>query len=362
MHADKKKSFIGVHPRASAATLSSMRVAIIGTGAISHKHAQAYRNIGFQLVACAATTPERARQFAEQYGCEPVDHWGDLCRRPDIDFIDVCRFPNFRLEVVELCAKEKKHVQVQKPIATTVEAASSMIDAAQKAGIILGVVSQHRFDESSQFVKRNIDRLGKLLQADAYVKWRRSAEYYARPEKGSFAVEGGGALINQGIHQIDLLGWIAGPIDRVFGEWQLGATHQIESEDIVNAVLRYESGATGVIQAATSIKPGYPERLEFHGTRGTAIITGDHLTTWDVENDSGEPPPLAQSVMSGASEPMAISLAPFERQFLDFAEAIRTGRAPLVSAKEGYNALAVVDAIYRSCRAGEAKQPRYNRG
>jgi predicted dehydrogenase len=123
---------------------------------------------------------------------------------------------------------------------------------------------------------------------------------------------------------------------------------------MVSAVMRYRSGATGVVQVSTAIRPGYPERLEFHGTRGTAIITGDRLTTWDVEDDSGEAPPLEKTVMSGASEPMAISLAPFERQFLDFGEAIQTGRDPLVSGEEGYRALELVDAIYRSCRTTAA--------
>src|SRR5579862_5943086 len=331
-----------------------MRVAIIGTGAISHKHAQAYRNIGYQVVACAASDPARARNFADRYGCEPMDRWQDLCCRADLDFVDVCTFPDFRFQAVELCAGRKRHVQVQKPIATSVETARRMVEIARSAGIVLGVVSQHRFDDSSQFLKRAIDagRLGRILQADAYVKWYRPPEYYSRPVKGSWATEGGGALINQGIHQVDLLLWLAGPIGRVSAEWQTGAVHRIESEDIVSAVIRYASGATGVIQAATAFQPGYPERLEIHGTRGSAIITGDQLTTWDVEHDSGEPPPLSRALASGAADPMAISLVPFERQFLDFGEAIRAGGKPLVSGEEGYRALEAVDAIYRSCREG----------
>ncbi len=129
---------------------------------------------------------------------------------------------------------------------------------------------------------------------------------------------------------------------------------QIESEDLVNAVIRFASGATGVIQAATALQPGYPERLEIHGTGGTAVITGDKLTTWDVKNDSGEEPPLSRELASGASDPMAISLEPFERRFLDFGEAIRCRRAPLVSGEEGYRALEVVSAVYRSCREGRS--------
>jgi predicted dehydrogenase len=147
--------------------------------------------------------------------------------------------------------------------------------------------------------------------------------------------------------------WFAGPVSEVFGAWQLGALHKIESEDVVNAVLRFASGATGVIQAATAFWPGYPERMEFHGTKGTAVISGDKLTTWDVENDSGDPAPLAKEVASGASDPMAISLEPFERQFLDFGEAIRTGRKPKCSGEDGYQALEIVEAVYRSCRLGQ---------
>ena len=246
-------------------------------------------------------------------------------------------------------------MQVQKPISTNLETARQMIETARRGGILLGVVSQHRFDDASLFLSKAIadGRLGKLLQCDCYVKWYRSAEYYSRPIKGSWKTEGGGALINQAIHQIDILRWLAGPVAEVFGMWQLGALHKIESEDVVNAVMRYASGATGVIQASTAFWPGYTERTEFHGTKGTAIISGDKLTTWDVENDSGEPAPVAKEVASGASDPMAISLEPFERQFRDFGEAIAKGRKPLVAGEEGYQALEMVDAIYRSCRTGE---------
>jgi predicted dehydrogenase len=136
--------------------------------------------------------------------------------------------------------------------------------------------------------------------------------------------------------------------------WQLGALHRIESEDVVNALVRYASGATGVIQASTAFWPGSSERVELHGTKGTAVITGDRLTSWAVQDDEGEAPPLSTDVASGASDPMAISLEPFERQFLDFGHAVRTGSKPLVSGDEGLASLRIVDAIYRACRTGEA--------
>jgi predicted dehydrogenase len=331
-----------------------VRAGIIGTGAIANLHARAYRQIGFDVRVCTDIREDVGRAFASAHGCEFVRGWEDVCRHPDVDFVDICTLPDVRLEPVRAAAASGKHIQVQKPIATTLATAREMIDAARAARVTLGVVSQHRFDDASLFVHQAVrtGRLGKLLECDAYVKWYRSAEYYARPVKGSWQGEGGGALINQGIHQVDLLRWVVGPVREVSAMWQLGALHRIESEDIVNALVSFANGATGVIQASTAFAPGYTERVEIHGSKGTAIISGDKLTTWDVKDDEGDPPPLAKNVASGSSDPMAISLEPFERQFRDFDEAIHTGRRPLIAGEDGYQALELVDAIYRSCRTG----------
>ncbi len=332
-----------------------MRVGIIGTGAISHKHAQAYKNVGYKVTVCTDVNEEAGRRFASKWGAEFVAGYEDVCRHPEVDFVDVCTFPDFRLQPLKICAQNGKHIQVQKPIATNLDTAREMIDTARRAGIVLGVVSQHRFDDSCLFLHRALGagRLGRILQADAYVKWYRSPEYYSRPIKGSWLTEGGGAMINQAIHQVDVLRWLVGPVKELFGYWQLGALHKIESEDVVSATLKYANGATGVLQASTAFWPGYTERIELHGTKGTAIISGDKLTTWDVENDAGDAPPLAREVASGSSDPMAISLEPFERQFLDLGDAIRTHRKPLVSGEEGYQALEIVTSVYRSCREGQ---------
>lgn len=333
-----------------------MRVGLLGTGAIANKHAEAYRNLGFELVVCSNRTESRGREFASRWDAEFVADYRELCRHPGLDFVDVCTFPDFHLEPVLECAAIKRPVQVQKPIATNLDTARRMIDAAQSATIPLGVVSQHRFDDATIFLKRAFaaGRLGRLLQADAYVKWFRSDEYYSRPIKGSWAVEGGGALINQAIHQIDLLLYLTGRVASVTGTWQLGAAHRIESEDIVNALLSYDSGATGVMQASTAFWPGYPERIEIHGTKGSAIITGDRLSAWDMRDDDDanarDPAPVARDAASGSSDPMAIGVTSFERQFENFADAIRRGTQPLVDGAEGYKALQVVLAVYESCR------------
>jgi UDP-N-acetyl-2-amino-2-deoxyglucuronate dehydrogenase len=339
-----------------------MRVGILGTGAIANKHAQAYRNIGFEIAACSNHTEQRGREFAARWGIRFVRDYGDLCRWPGLDFVDVCTFPDFRLEPVEACAAAARSVLVQKPMATNLATAKRMMEIAAQAGIVLGVASQRRYDDSTAFLKRAIPagRLGRLLEADTYVKWFRSDDYYSRPIKGSWHTEGGGALINQAIHQVDQLLYLAGGVRSVSGLWQLGARHKIESEDVLCAVLEYASGATGVIQASTALWPGYPERIEIHGTKGTAIISGDRLTAWEVledeEANAADPAPVSLEVSSGASDPMAIALTPFERQFLDFGEAVRTGGEPRVSAAAGYRALELVIAIYDSCREGTRVQ------
>lgn len=342
-----------------------MNVGILGTGAIANKHALAYQNIGFKVVACSNKTESRGKEFAERWGARFVADYQELCRYPDLDFIDVCTFPDFHLAPVEVCASIKRPVQLQKPIATNLADAKKMIEVAQSAGIKLGVMSQHRFDDATIFLKRALaaGRLGRLLQADAYVKWFRSDDYYSRPIKGSWHTEGGGALINQAIHQVDVLLYLIGPVTRISGIWQLGARHRIESEDIVNALLAYASGASGVIQAATAFWPGYTERIEIHGTKGTAIISGDRLTAWDVlddeEQNAAHPAPLAHDIASGSSDPMAIAVTTFERQFLDFADAIVNNREPLVNGVEGYRALEVVLGVYQSCRENQPITLRY---
>jgi UDP-N-acetyl-2-amino-2-deoxyglucuronate dehydrogenase len=335
-----------------------MKVGILGTGAIANKHAQAYDNVGFEVVACSNKTESRGREFAARWGAEFVPDFRDLCRYPGLDYVDVCTFPDFHLQPVQVCAEAKRPIMVEKPVATNLETARQMIEAARSAGIKLGVMSQHRFDDSTLFLKRALPagRLGKLLQADAYVKWYRSGEYYSRPIKGSWQTEGGGALINQAIHQVDVLLHLMGPVAVISGNWQLGARHKIESEDVINALLTYQSGATGVIQASTAFWPGYTEQIEIHGTKGTAIISGGRLTSWDVLDDEAanqtDPAPVGQNVASGSSDPMAISLTSFERQFLDFADAIRSGREPAVNGEEGYRALEIVLDTYCSCREG----------
>lgn len=331
-----------------------MRVGLIGTGAISHKHAECYEAIGFDLVACSNRGRDKGEAFAAKYGCDFVADSGDLCARDDVDYVDVCTFPDSHLDICRSAVANGKHVLLQKPMALTLAECREMISLCRDAGLNLGVVSQHRFDDCSVFLKRAIDegRLGRVLQVDGYVKWHRPQSYYDWPGKGTWAVEGGGALINQGIHTADVMQFLGGPVRRVFAHWQLAVAHEMEAEDLVNAVLVYENGAGGVLQAATAVWPGYPERIEIHGSKGTAIITGDQLANWEVEGDDGEDAPLAAGVDSGAADPMAISIENLQRQFRDFGDAIVQGREPLIDGEEGLAALRLVLGVYESAREG----------
>ncbi|MBI1357071.1 MAG: gfo/Idh/MocA family oxidoreductase [Acidobacteria bacterium] len=333
-----------------------MKVGLIGTGAISHKHGDSYRELGYEIVACSNRGEQKGREFAAKYGAEFLPDWRDLVARADVGYVDVCTFPDSHLEIVRECAARGKSVLLQKPMDLTLDNCREMIQLAEKADIRLGVVSQHRFDDSTIFLKKAIDdgRLGTILQADGYVKWHRPQPYYDRPGKGTWAVEGGGALINQGIHTVDVLMYLAGRVAQVAAQWQLAAAHRMEAEDVVNALVRYQSGATGVIQAATAFWPGFTERIEIHGTKGSAIITGDRLTTWAVEGDDGADAPVAQgSDDSGASDPMAIPIENLKRGFADFAQAVESGQAPLITGEEGYHALAIVLGVYEAARSGQ---------
>lgn len=332
-----------------------MRVGLIGTGAIAHKHAESYQEIGYQIVACSDRFADKGRAYAERYGADFVADWHDLVTRADVDYVDVTTFPDSHLEMVRACAAAGKHVLVQKPMELRLEPCREMIALCAEADVRLGVVSQHRFDDASIFLKKAIadGRLGTLLQVDGYVKWHRPQSYYDHPGKGTWEVEGGGALINQGIHTVDICMYLAGMATEIAANWQLHAAHEMEAEDLINVLLKYDSGATGVLQASTAILPGYSERIELHGTKGSATITGDKLTAWEVEGDDGADAPVEEAAASGASDPMAIAIDNLKRQFQDFGEACKTGRAPLVDGQQGMQALQIVLAAYEAARDGK---------
>ena len=230
-----------------------------------------------------------------------------------------------------------------------------MINACQKANVKLAVIFQNRFGAAVQKLRKAVQegQLGKLILGDAYIKWHRTQEYYDTGGwRGTIKGDGGGALINQSIHTIDLLQWIMGPVKSVYGK--VGTfTHKIEGEDLGLALLTFENGAMGVIEGSTSIYPGFPERLEIHGEKGTIILEGGKIKTWEMQGVKQELEELLTNEKSGgASDPMAISIDGHLAQYRDFIDAIENDREPMVNGIEGRKSLEIVRAIYQSSREG----------
>jgi UDP-N-acetyl-2-amino-2-deoxyglucuronate dehydrogenase len=336
---------------------------IIGAGNIAQVHAEALRDLpGARLRAVLARDEARTRPLAERHGAEAVTDADRFFARPDIHAVSICTPSGTHAELGIRAAAAGKHVLVEKPIDVTLDRARALIEACRRHGVQLGVIFQSRFMPAVAFTKRLLDGglLGRLYVADAYVKWYRAPAYYeAARWRGTLALDGGGALINQSIHTVDLLQHFAGPVAQVFGHTARLRHPQIEGEDTAVAVLKYKSGAMGVLEGTTSVAPGYPRRLELHGERGSLVLDGNDVTALDVEGASAEKAELerlrqaAKDASDGSSNPMNLDVTAHRRQFEDFVAAVRDGRSPLLSGDEGLKALEIVLAVYRSAGSGQ---------
>lgn len=331
---------------------------IIGGGMVGPYHAEAIRMIPeAKLVAVATSQKDTARRFAEKV---QVDSWyadyRELLKRDDIQVVNICTPPYLHEEMVLAAAEAGKHVLVEKPIAINLRQADTMIDACRRAGVKLGVIFQYRFSEAAQKLKKALEAslLGRLFLGDVYVKWFRTGEYYRSASwRGLWSKEGGGALINQSIHAIDLLQWFLGPVEWVEGICQT-VRHRIEVEDLGLALLRFRNGAVGVIEGSTALYPGFPQKIELHGEKGSVVLEGDRIALWKLQ-DVAEPADLPQKegVLDTSFSPTAgFSPEYHRRQIQDFLEALRDQRLPLVDGVEGRKALEIVRAIYLSSQNG----------
>ncbi|MGC8779130.1 MAG: Gfo/Idh/MocA family protein, partial [Candidatus Caldatribacteriaceae bacterium] len=317
-------------------------------------HAEAIRMIPeTKIVAVATSREDTARRFAEKVG---VDSWyadyRELLKRDDVQVVNICTPPYWHEEMVLAAAEAGKHVLVEKPIAINLRQADTMVDACQKAGVKMGVIFQYRFSEAAQSIKKAIGEslFGRLFLGDVYVKWFRTGEYYQSASwRGLWAKEGGGALINQSIHAIDLLQWFMGPVEWVEGICQT-VRHRIETEDLGLALVRFRSGAVGVIEGSTALYPGFPQKIELHGEKGSVVLEGDQIAFFKLQDT---PPPedllkKAKALDTSASPTAGFSPEYHRRQIQDFLQAIRENRPPLVDGAEGRKALEIVRAIYLS--------------
>jgi UDP-N-acetyl-2-amino-2-deoxyglucuronate dehydrogenase len=337
--------------------MKKLNFAIIGVGNIAAIHAAAIRGTpDAELVAVATRNPERGKAFGAEHGGTLYCDYHEVLKRPDVDVVALCTPHDLHAPMTIQAAAAGKHVLCEKPMARTVAECDEMIGACERAGVTLGVIFQGRFEPLSKKLKADIQagRLGKLLWTSSNTVWYRSDEYYRSGAwRGTWAHEGGGVLINQAIHAIDMLLWLTGMPTRVTAQMRT-LNHQIQVEDAAMAILEYPNGALGLIQATTDAFPGYAERLEFYGSNGGAVYhKSEGKLEWHIVEPRQDVVDVAEAI-SGAAGPMTTNAAPHTAQFQDFAAAIREHRLPLVDGREGRRSIEVVEAVYRSARSGAA--------
>jgi UDP-N-acetyl-2-amino-2-deoxyglucuronate dehydrogenase len=335
--------------------------AIVGTGTIAAFHARAIAGTpGAELRAVHNRNAAKARAFAAEFGAVAVDDYGELLRRPDIDAVCVTVPSGAHGEVAIEALRAGKHVLCEKPLEITTERIDLMTAAARDSGRILAAIFQNRLSAGAQRLKGAVDagRFGRLALCAAYVKWWRDPSYYSSSTwKGTQELDGGGALMNQAIHSIDLLQWLVGMPKRL-GAQIATVVHTIEMEDTASAWLEFPSGALGAIEAATSCYPGSRMRIEISGEKGSAIMEDDRILKWEfAEQVPGDETARGERegvIGGGAADPKAIGGEGHRLLVTDLVEAIRLGRPPLIDSREARNAVAIIRAIYRSARAGVA--------
>jgi predicted dehydrogenase len=355
-----------------------LSVAIVGCGIIGRNHAQAIvRHPGLQIAALVDAVPAAAEALADQLASESgltrPDVFQELPAALDavgVDLVVICTPSGLHVELAEQALAAGTHVVIEKPLDVSMARARRLLELsreAEQSGMIVSVISQHRFDPSSVVVARAAHEggFGRLTSAVASVAWWRSQEYYdSGLWRGTWELDGGGAVMNQGVHTVDLLVWFLGEPIEVVAQTALLAHERIEVEDIAVATVRFASGALAVLHATTAAYPGLSVRLQVHGDRGSAIIDDDQLeyfgtATGDfdasgssIRNRAAEVVPPGE-VRGGDRGPDQFVIGHL-RQYEDVVDAIRTGRRPGVAVEDAYLSLAVVRAVYLSATLGTA--------
>jgi UDP-N-acetyl-2-amino-2-deoxyglucuronate dehydrogenase len=334
----------------------SIRLGLIGGGNISETHARAARAIpGVEIAAVYGSNAGKVRRLTEEYGGEAYSEFESFLKHRPMEMVAIGSPSGLHAEQGSAAARCGLHVLTEKPIDISTERADALIAATDKAGVRLGVFFQDRFKTDIIRVKQAIDNgvLGKAVLADARVKWFRPAGYYADSKwRGTLRLDGGGALINQAIHTVDLLLWLFGVVVSVQAQSKT-SVHEIEAEDTLVALLEFANGAMGVLQATTSVYPGYPRRLELTGSEGTIIIEQDRLVAADLRTPQGDFAPRGEDKNASESSPVVSDIRGHQAVLEDFIEAIRSNRSPRCSGKEGRRSVALVEAIYKACRTKE---------
>lgn len=336
--------------------MDKLRFGIIGTGVIAQTHAKALSEVeGAELVSCYDLNVDRSKAFAAENSCSAFDDIDSFL--DSIDVVTITTPSGAHLDGALAAIDKKKAVVIEKPLEVTVARCNEIIERAEKNDVLVAGVFQSRFHDAPKLIKKAIDegRFGKIVLIDAQIKWYRSQEYYdAIPWHGTKKLDGGGALMNQGIHAIDLLSWFGGDVDTVFGQCKTLAHERIEVEDTAAAVLNFKSGAIGVIEGSTASWPGFFKRIEISGSEGSAILEEESLIKWEFKNEKPEDKEIREKYSSlitsggGASDPKSIGYHGHRMVFEDVVDAILTGREPLITGKEAMKAVSIIEAVYKS--------------
>jgi predicted dehydrogenase len=338
--------------------------AIVGCGLIARFHARALAEVpDTRLVALVSRNRANAQKMADEVGlhCELATDLSTVLARPDVDIVIITTPSGAHMEPSVAAANAGKHIVVEKPLEITLERCDRIIEACDRNGVKLCTIFPSRFGDANRALKAAVDggRFGRLTLGETTCKWWRPQSYYDEGGwKGTQALDGGGALMNQAIHNVDLLLWMMGPVTHISGFTATLAHERIEVEDTAVACLRFASGALGVIQATTSVHPGLPKTIAVHGDHGTVVIEQDDVLRWELTPATAEDQAIKErfaqktGASGGSSNPAAISHVGHARQLTDFVQAIRARRAPLVDGREGRRAVQVILAIYRSAATG----------
>jgi UDP-N-acetyl-2-amino-2-deoxyglucuronate dehydrogenase len=334
-----------------------MHIGIAGAGNISGTHVRAVQSLpGLTIAATFAPNIEKARRLAETANATAYAAFDAFLAHRPLDLILVGSPSGLHAEQAIAAAEQGVHSLVEKPLDISIARIDILIETAERRGVRVGVLFQDRLKPDMVRVKQMIDGgdLGTPVMASARVKWHRAPEYYSESRwRGTRALDGGGAVINQGIHTVDVLQWLFGPVESVSARVAT-RVHDIEAEDTAAAVLSFSSGAIGVLEAATSVYPGYSRRIELTGSEGTLVIEQDTLIATDLRGH--QETSAAQVTATSAMTAAVADATPHARMIQDFVKAIETGRPSACDAREGRKSVAIVEAIYRSARTGQAEQ------
>lgn len=331
--------------------MRTWRFGVIGCGAIADFHMKAVQAMDNARLVCVSSRNEaKARSVAEREGCDWTADYKELLARTDIDIVCVTTSSGSHARIGMDALAAGKHLIVEKPLAMTAGEAQRLVREAEKRGLTLSVIFQRRFEPPYMAVKQAIDSgaIGKLLIAEVSLPNYRTQAYYDQADWRGTRAEDGGALMNQGIHSLDLLLWYCGEAQAVIGKTAT-QTHKIEAEDLGLAIVQFKNGAFGTVMASTNCYPGFNQSISLYGEKGAIKLNGTRVTHWSVP---GVEEPAGSDAAGGAANPLSISFEYHRMQLEDVVSAIENGRAPLIAGEDGWRAVQLVEAIYESAARG----------